>query len=306
MANIIAFSLCFINNFHDFWKRTVLHQNARFVYLLQFIMTPDCLILASGKSGNIINLAFAMIMFALFATSCATSKNSYYFKTLDKDTTIKGFIAGDYQSRIRSGDNLGITITSLSPEENLKFNSAGLIVTEKGTVPAYIVHPDGTIKLYRFGDVKVTGLTRRELADKLINDLKPYLKEPIVNVTYLNHRVTVMGEVANPQVINMQEEQMSLLDAIVMSGDLRENAKRNDILVIRQNGNEKKVKHVNLEDHSIFSSPWYYVQPDDIVYVMPDTERTATEEKRRNLQTTLSLVASAASLLIIIVDRIVR
>lgn len=238
--------------------------------------------------------------------SCATPKSSYYFRTLQKDTTLKGFINSDYESKIRPGDNLGIMITSLSPEENVKFNSAGLIVTERGTVPTYIVKPDGTIKLYRFGDVKVAGLTRRELANKLIPDLLPFLKEPIVNVTYLNHRVTVLGEVMRPQVLNMQDEQLSILDVIALSGDLKESARRDNILVIRETDNEKKVKHINLEDHSIFSSPWYYLQNNDIVYVMPDTERTATEEKRRRLQTTLSLVASGASLLIIILDRITR
>jgi len=243
---------------------------------------------------------------SLIISSCATPRNSYYFKTLRKDTTISGFISSNYESKIRPGDNLGITITSLNPEENAKFNSAGLIVTEKGTVPTYMVQPDGTIKLYRFGDFKVEGLTRRQLANKLIPELLPFLKEPLVNVTYLNHRVTVLGEVVTPQVISLQDEQISVIDAIVISGDMRENARRDDVLIIREVNNEKIIKHINLEDHSIFTSPWYYLQPNDIVYVMPDTERTITEEKRRRLQTTLSLVASTVSLLIIILDRIIR
>lgn len=268
-------------------------------------MTINCVL-----STRLLRLSPRLFPFFLLAlvilSSCAPTKNSYYFKTLQKDTTINGFISNDYESRIRKGDNLGITIGSLSPEENAKFNSAGLIVTEKGTVPTYMVQPDGTIKLYRFGNVKVEGFTRRELASKLIADLIPYLKEPIVNVTYLNHRVTVLGEVANPQVINMQDEQMSLIDVIVLSGDVKETARRDNIMVIREENNEKKIKHINLEDHSIFTSSWYYVQPNDIVYVLPDTKKTETEEKRRRLQTTLSLAASGASLLIIIIDRLTR
>ena len=239
-------------------------------------------------------------------SSCATTNNSYYFKTLKKATTISGFISNDLESKIRKGDNLGIIINSLSVEENAKFNSAGLLITEKGTLPGYLVKPDGTIRLYRFGNVKVEGLTRRELADKMQADLLPYLKEPIVNVTYLNHKVTVMGEVASPQVLNMPEEQMSLLDAIVLSGDVKESARRDDILVIRENGTQKQVKHINLENHSILTSPWYYVQPNDIVYVMPDINKTNTEEKRRRVQNTLSLAASGISLLIIILNRVVK
>ena len=239
-------------------------------------------------------------------SSCTQTKNSVYFKTIKKDTAISGFVAGDFEARIRKGDNLGITITSLNPEENNKFNSAGLIVTEKGTIPAYMVQPDGTIKLYRFGNVKVEGLTRREFANKLISDLLPFLKEPIVNVTFLNHRITVMGEVAKPQVISLQDEQMSLIDAIVLSGDIKEGGRKDHVMIIRETENEKQVKYINLEDQSIFKSPWYYLKANDIVYVMPDTEKLASEEKRRKLGTTLSFVASGVTLFIIILDRIIR
>jgi polysaccharide export outer membrane protein len=238
--------------------------------------------------------------------SCSTPKSTQYFETIKKDTTISGFVSNDMESKIRRGDNLGITISSLSPEENAKHNSAGLIVTERGTVPTYMVQPDGTIKLYRFGNVMVEGMTRRELGDKLQKDLLPFLKEPIVNVTYLNHKVTILGEVGTPQVINMQSEQMSVLEAISISGDMRENARKDRVMIIRETPNEKKINYINLQDHSIFTSPWYYLQPNDVVVVYPDTSKTDTEEKRRRLQTTLSLVASGLSLLIIILDRIIN
>ncbi|MEJ7627573.1 MAG: polysaccharide biosynthesis/export family protein [Ferruginibacter sp.] len=238
--------------------------------------------------------------------SCTTTKQPGYFKTIQNDTTINGFISNNFESKIRAGDNLGITISSLSPEENIKFNSAGLIVTEKGTVPGYRVQLDGTIRLYRFGNVKAEGLTRREFAAKLHTDLLPYLKEPIVNVTYLNHRITMMGEVNKPQVINMEDEQLSVLEAIVLSGDVKENARREKIMIIRETDNEKKIKYVNLEDHSIFNSPWYYLQPNDIVYVLSNTEKTDKEERNRKLQTNFSLIASGTTLLIIILDRVFR
>ncbi len=267
-------------------------------------MTKSCVLLTSYL--RLSTRFFALFFLSLaFLVSCTATRDTAYFKTLQKDTTITGFPGNHYESKIRPGDNLGITISSLSPEENAKFNSAGLIVTEKGTVPTYTVQADGTIKLYRFGDVKVSGLTRRELSAKMITDLLPYLKEPIVNVTFLNHRVTVMGEVATPQVINMPEEQVSLIDAIVMAGDMKENARRDKLLVIREMNNEKKIKHINLEDHSIFSSPWYYLQPNDIVYVMADTSKADKEEKKRRIQNTLSLAISGVSLLIIILNRVI-
>jgi polysaccharide export outer membrane protein len=263
------------------------------------------------RFAKLLNISFYrsfVILFtvAIMMASCATSKDSYYFKTLQKDTTLTGFVNNSFESKIRKGDNLGITINSLSPEENAKFNSAGLIVTERGTLPGYLVGPDGTILLYRFGAVKVEGLTKKELAAKLQKELLPFLKEPTVAVTYLNHKITVLGEVVKPQVINLEDDQMTVLDAIALSGDMNEKGRRDDVMIIRETETEKKVKHINLEDHSIFTSSWYYVQPNDIVYILPDTKRTDTEEKRRRLQTTLSLVASGLSLLIIILDRIIK
>lgn len=105
----------------------------------------------------------------------------------------------------------------------------------------------------------------------------------------------------------LQAEQMPLLDALVLCGDLTEEANRKDIMIIREKGNTKEIKHLNLEDHSIFSSPWYYVQPNDIVYVTAGiNEEKIAEEKRRNTQMTITLVASSVSLLVALVNIFTR
>jgi polysaccharide export outer membrane protein len=239
----------------------------------------------------------------LLLFSCGTSKQAFYFKTLQKkDTTIKNFVTSDFESKIVKGDKLGIEVTSLSPEEDKLFNQAASATTSGG----FLVRQDGTVLLHRLGYTPVEGLTRKELALKLQTDLLPYMKDPIVNVNYLNHKVTVLGEIAKPQVIPMTEEPMNIIDVLVQSGDVTPNAKRDNIMIIRGEGNDKKVKHINLEDHSIFTSPWYYVQPNDIVYVFPDTKKALKEENRKKIQTTLSLVASGISLVIIILSRVIK
>jgi polysaccharide export outer membrane protein len=125
-------------------------------------------------------------------------------------------------------------------------------------------------------------------------------------VQYLNRKITVLGEVQKPQVLNLPDEQMSLLDAIAYSGDVKEKANRADIMIIRENGTEKKIKHINLEDHSLFSSPWYYLQANDIVYVMADSKKRDDDERRRMLQTTFSLAASGVSLILIIINGFIK
>jgi polysaccharide export outer membrane protein len=152
----------------------------------------------------------------------------------------------------------------------------------------------------------VAGLSRRELAAKLEKDLLPYMKEPIVNVNYLNHKVTVIGAVGKSQVLTMPEEQLNIFEVLVSSGDISENGLKDKVILIREEDDKKIVKHINLEDHSIFTSPWYYVRPNDIVLVNSDYKKTEKSEKRFQLQSTIGLITATASFLLFIIDRIFK
>jgi polysaccharide export outer membrane protein len=156
------------------------------------------------------------------------------------------------------------------------------------------------------GYVTAAGLSRKELAVLLQNELLPYMKDPIVNVGYLNHKVTVMGAVGGPQVMNMPEEQMSIIEVLVKSGDIQKDGLKNKVMIIREEGDDKKVKLLNLEDQSVFTSPWYYVQPNDIVYVPLDIVKLQKIERRQNLQTYLGLAITVVSFTLLILDRISR
>jgi polysaccharide biosynthesis/export protein len=250
--------------------------------------------------------------FLLLMSSCTVSKQSTYFKTLQRDTTLKGAVLNNYESKIVKGDKLAISVSSLNPTEDVFFNAATVGTGGTGAstgitnAPGYTVQQDGTIQLHRIGTIKVEGYTRKELARQIQMSLLAYTKEPIVQVNYQNHKITVIGAVNTPTVISMPEEQMSVIDALVLSGDVTPNGKRDNITIIRENGDEKEVKRINLEDNSIFSSPWYYVKPNDIILVAEDTEKYVKQEKRQKLQNNLSLVASAVSLVVIILSRVIK
>ena len=264
----------------------------------------------SGRNTTLY-ISFTFIALTVFLLpSCTVTKQSQYFETLQKkDTTLKNVVTNDFESKIVAGDRLAITASSLSPLEDALFNNgAGASTTAAAATGAsslggYTVQADGTIFLHRLGKTKVAGLSRRELATDIEQKLLPYLKEPIVQVSYLNHKITIIGEVGKPQILQMPEEQISLIDALVLSGDPLPQAQKSSITIIRDNGNTKQVKHVNLEDNSIFSSPWYYVKPNDIILISSDATKYAKEEKRRQLQTSISLIASVTSLLIIILTQ---
>jgi polysaccharide export outer membrane protein len=248
-------------------------------------------------------LVAAIISASLF--SCKTTKTSTYLKTIEQDTTITGLVSNDFESKIQVGDQLDITVTSLNALEDEQFNKAAS-KSSSPSMAGFRVYPDQTVLLHRLGKVQVAGMTRRELAAKLEKDLLPFMKEPIVNVNYLNHKVTVLGAVGKSQVLNMPEEQLNIFEVLVSSGDILREGKRSKVVVIREEDNKKVVKHLDLEDHKIFTTPWYYVRPNDIILVNADTEEGEKDAKRTRLNSTIALVTGAASFLLIIIDRVFR
>jgi polysaccharide biosynthesis/export protein len=248
----------------------------------------------------------AMAVFALSA--CTTPKNAYYFKTIPRDTSINTTVNRLSESVIRKNDQLSITISSLNPDEDRVYNAAAVSLggssLSSGT-NGYFVDANGNIKLHRLGNIHAEGITRRELKNKIETDIKPYLKDAVVTVHYLNRRITVMGEVAKPQVIPMPEEQLSVLEALSVSGDVTLLGKRDNILIIRETETGKQFKRLNLEDHSVFTSEWYYLKPDDVVYVEPNDVKIK-EDRRAQKQQNISLILSGASVLLVILSRIIK
>lgn len=246
-----------------------------------------------------------LFLMLVLASSCKITRQATYFETLRKDTTLTGFISNDFESTIQVGDQLSIVATSLSPAEDEQFNK-GASASTSLSVSGYTVFKDGSVLLHRLGYFKVAGLTRRELAGKLQLALLPFMKEPILNVNYLNHKVTIMGAVGGPQVLQMPEEQLSIIDVLVKSGDITPEGLKNSVMVIREENNQKKIKYLNLQDASIFSSPWFYVRPNDIVVVRGDTDKFDREQRRQKFQTNFSLFTSLLSFVILIYTLVTR
>jgi len=248
--------------------------------------------------------SFLIFGLVISFTSCYNVKPIAYFKTLPKDTTIDAFVSKKFETKIRKDDILGITVSSLNNELDLQFNgssntnsNAADNVTQSAT--GYLVDENGQISVHFLGKLKVEGLTKKQLQDKLEKELLPFLKEPIVIIKYMNRKVTVIGNVTTPKVIYMNEEQMSLMDVLVSCGDLKPEALASDLMIIRDSAEHKIIKHINLENQSILSSEWYYVRNDDIVYVKQNPLKNDKDEKRLRVQTTISIVTTFASLVLI-------
>lgn len=238
--------------------------------------------------------------------SCKTPKNATYFNKLVRDTVIQTNLIKFPEVAIQKNDLLGISVSSLNNELDEKFNKTAMIKSGSQFGDGFLVNENGSINIHFLGFLQVEGLTRNQLREKLEKELTPFLKEPIVTVQFLNKKVTVMGELKSPQVVFLTEEYTPLLDVLVKCGDIGKDAFINDIIVIRDSINFKQVKHLNLQDHSILSSSWYYVKPNDVVYVKSDIRKTYKEERMRSLQILVSLGVSVFSLIIIILNALLK
>jgi len=269
------------------------------------MMQPQLFTWPLLRNKQILLLLFVVFIIA-FTQSCTTPKNATYFNKLVRDTVIQTNLIKFPELIIQKNDLLGISVSSLNTELDEKFNKTGMIKSGFQFGDGFLVNENGSINIHFLGFVQVEGLTRNQLREKLEKDLTPYLKEPIVTIQFLNKKVTVMGEVKAPQVVFLTEEYTPLIDVLVKCGDLGKDAFVNDVMVIRDSINFKQVKHINLEDHSLLSSPWYYVKPNDVVYVKSDISKTYKEERMRSIQTLVSLGVSVFSLIIIILNSIIK
>jgi len=175
--------------------------------------------------------------------------------------------------------------------------------TGKDVAVGYLVDTDGDILFPMLGSIRAQGLTKSQLKNKIRNIIleKKLLLEPIVSIRFLNFRVTVLGEVGHPTVIPIPNEKISLLEALGLAGDLTIYGKRTNVMIIREEKDQKITKHVNLNSSELFSSPYYYLKSNDVVYVEPNKNRV-TGSSRTLIWA--PVIVSVISLGIIIASRL--
>src|SRR5690606_28835138 len=165
-----------------------------------------------------------------------------------------------------------------------------------------LVDKYGYIELPLAGRIKVGGMTTSQIRDEIKKRALPYYKDPVVNVRLANFKINVLGEVNKPGTYIMPNENVTLLDALGIAGDLTIYAKRENILLIRKHVDKKDFIRFNLNSSDVFNSPYFYLCQGDVIYVEPNKAKIATTDgaKIRNY----SLLATGASVLIILLTRI--
>lgn len=259
----------------------------------------------------------------LFMTSCVNTKKVVYFNNI-QDTILKNPTV-NIESVIQRGDLLNITVSSLNPEASLIFNTPNVLAATSASTSGsmnvtglsggvssgptqligYLVSQDGSIKFPVLGPIPVAGFTKKQLEGQIAQTLtdKKLLVDPIVNVRYLNFRVTVLGEVARPTTINVVNERISILEALGLAGDLTIFAKRNNVLLIREEDSDKVIRRLDLNSEKLLSSPFYYLKTNDIVYVEPNNTKIASTSRALQL---LPIILSGLSLVAVILSYYIK
>lgn len=166
---------------------------------------------------------------------------------------------------------------------------------------SYTVNDSGYIKLPMLEDVRVEGLTVFEIKEVLDDGFKPYLKLASANVKLANRRVTVLGEVVDPGVHYLYNEQNTILEAIGMAGDFTSFGNRQKVKLIRQTDEGLRSVYLNLKRSDFLATPYYYVHPNDMIYVEPLRVKSFDQSAR-----SAGVIISGISLAVLIVNLFVK
>ena len=253
---------------------------------------------------------FVMLTLLVMITSCAETKQFAYFQDMSNDgVTPQVSMPVDIKAQV--GDQLSININAQDDRLQKMFNLS--MVSSGGssnqTRLVYTVDSKGCITLPVLGAIKVLGLTREQIAALVSQELKAreLLSDPVVVVQFQNAFVSVLGDVGNPGRINFDKDNMTIIDAIAQAGDLQATGKRARVFVLRQVNGKQQMYAVDMaKAESIYSSPVYYLQQNDVVYVEPNAMKARTASVNGNTFRTVGFWMSVSSFLMSLIVLITK
>ena len=259
----------------------------------------------------IYSLAF-LLLFNLY--SCKVERVAY-FKDVPDSTTANKVLQtmAPAAAVVRVDDVLNINIQTLDPQANIVLNqgnlplNSGAVTGERGMtqsiISGYLVDKDGFVHLPYVGDVLVKDLTTQQVKELVAEKISIYFKDPVVNVRFTNYKITVLGEVRNPTTFLIPNENPTIFDALGLAGDITVSGRRDNVMLIRSEANGKKqIVRLNLDSTTAISSSYFYLKPNDVLYVEPTEDKVAGESNYRIRD--IAVISSVISLMIVIVARL--
>ena len=248
---------------------------------------------------------------AVACSGCVTQKQMTYLSnaTPEAADSINAHFTPQSEMIIRPGDALTILVSALDQEAVSPYNLPMVVFakpgqTELSTTPAlqyYIVDEDGNIEFPVLGTMHVAGLKRTEVQAMIKKQLETQVLNPRVNVNLVGAKVSVMGEVNRPGSVMMTGGRMTILDALAAAGDLTVYGRRDNVLVTREINGKLEIARLNLRSADLYTSPFYYLQQNDVVYVSPNKVRAVASTNASLWLGVVSTALSAATVIITVV-----
>ena len=264
-------------------------------------------------------------MIAMVMTGCGVPKDVAYFQ--DMDPTVILETAQNAPIKVKPGDKLSIVVKSKDPQLSALFNlpvyssrvGQGASVNGSGaelrpytgsqseSVASYTVSPSGDIDFPVLGTMKVAGMTRSELAGFIKGELvgRELVKDPTVVVEFLSTGINIIGEVNRPGRYDLNRDNLNIIEALSLAGDLTINGQRENVKVVRIEDGKVNTYVLDLTDAaSLVKSPAFYLAQNDGIYVEPNAQRKRSSTVNGNNALSVSFWVSVASLLTSVVTTI--
>jgi polysaccharide export outer membrane protein len=238
--------------------------------------------------------------------SCTPYKQIPYFQDLKRNGVVSENITNRSPLTMQPGDLLGINVSSLNHEADVIYNNdlerqvtLDGFKSSQSTILGYLIDAEGNIELPIIGTLKVSGYTTKEISTQLESKLQVYLSKPTVNVRMLNFKISVLGDVKNPGSFNIQNETVTFPEALGLAGDLNSTGIRN-VLLIREKDADRQYINMDLTSKAIFTSPYYYLKNNDIIYVQPGRAKISID---RGGYQKVGIVLTALSIIVYLIRR---
>ncbi len=261
------------------------------------------------------SIKYLGILFSIFLGSCANQKDFVYFQNNTKETDSLKTVPVEVKNYIpvlRTDDIVSIQISAVDPDVVRPFNIVQPSIATSSSMGnsnnnnsnnnqgspsgnGYLIDANGMIDFPVLGQIKLAGLNRMQATELIKDRLKAYVTNPIVMLRILNFKVTVLGEVKSPGVFSIPNQRITLPEALGLAGDLTISAVRKNILVIRDEDGIKTETRIDLTSKDVFTSPVYYLNQNDLVYVEPNKARIQTSTPTIQFG---SLIVTSAALII--------
>jgi polysaccharide export outer membrane protein len=249
---------------------------------------------------------FTIILSVFVFSGCSSQKEIAYFYGLNSKSadSINLSFNKAHEALIGSGDLLSITVTGLDPLAVAPFNLPLVSYATPGSellfaqpqMQGYLVDINGNVNFPVIGILKLSELTKSQAISFLNEKLSPYLKDPIVTIQFMNYKITVLGEVLRPGQYSINNERVSVLDALGLAGDMTIYGRRNNVLISRETNGRLQFVRLNLNSDEVFKSPYYYLQQNDVIYIEPNAVKSIASQNISLYISSISALATTFSI----------